>query len=198
MNVRHFLAIVRLRWQMATNQFRKSSTINRVVSMVLTVLAALGSLGAFVFAVGWGRVLLSKIEPFQMIFVWDAIVGIFLFAWAIALMVELQKLAGQLHNFTATAGNAGPVRGFGHVFRQSLCCCVRAAGCVSADGDRCLISTARLASAVDGEQANAGNRDCCHHDYFCADHAITATGNHGNHRPEHQSSRKTNGVLRRD
>jgi hypothetical protein len=90
-NVRHFLAIVRLRWQMATNQFRKSSTINRVVSMVLTVLAALGSLGAFVFAVGWGRVLLSKIEPFQMIFVWDAIVGIFLFAWAIALMVELQR-----------------------------------------------------------------------------------------------------------
>ncbi len=91
MNVRHFLAIVRLRWRMATNQFGKSSTINRVVSTILTVLAALGSLGAFVFAVGWGGLLLSKIEPFDMLFVWDVIVGVFLFSWAIALMVELQR-----------------------------------------------------------------------------------------------------------
>ena len=91
MNVRHFLAIVRLRWQMTTHQFRKSSTINRIASIVLTVLAVLGSLSAFVFAVGWGGLLLSKIEPFDMLFVWDVIVGIFLFSWAIALMVELQR-----------------------------------------------------------------------------------------------------------
>jgi len=90
-NISHFRAIVRMRWQMARNQFRKSGKVNRVVTILFMVLAALGSLGSFVFAIGWGRLLLSKLAPVHMMYVWDVLGGVFLFAWAISLMVELQQ-----------------------------------------------------------------------------------------------------------
>lgn len=80
-----------MRWQMARNQFRNSGLANRIISTVLIVLAAAGSLGSFIFAVGWGRFFLAKIEPFYVIYVWDVLGAVFLFGWAITLMVELQR-----------------------------------------------------------------------------------------------------------
>lgn len=91
MNFSHFRAIVSMRWQMMRNQFRRSGKANRVISVILMVLAALGSLGSFVFAVGWGKFFLAKLEPFYVIYAWDVLVAAFLFAWAIAMMTELQR-----------------------------------------------------------------------------------------------------------
>jgi len=90
-NFSHLTAIVRMRWQMMRNQFRKSGRANRIISLIVMVLAGFGSLGAFVFSVGWGGIFLAKLEPFYVIYVWDVLVGMFLFAWSIALMVELQR-----------------------------------------------------------------------------------------------------------
>jgi uncharacterized membrane protein len=90
-NSSHFIAIVSMRGQMMRNQFRKSGKANMVISVIVAVLAALSSLGSFVFAVGWGKFFLARMEPFQLIYVWDLLVVVFLFAWAIALMVELQR-----------------------------------------------------------------------------------------------------------
>ena len=91
MNISHLAAILRLRWQIARNQFSKSGRANRIISVVALALAALGSLGAFALASLAGHQLLSEISPFDTIYAWDALAGAFLFFWAIALMVELQR-----------------------------------------------------------------------------------------------------------
>lgn len=91
MNFSHFSAIVRMRWQIMRNQFSKSGRTNRIFSVLLLILAALGSLGAFLFSVIGGNFFLAKMEPFYLIYVWDVLTLAFLFVWAIALMTELQR-----------------------------------------------------------------------------------------------------------
>lgn len=91
MNFRHLAAIVGMRWQILRNQFGRSGQANRIVTFILLLLASLASFASFVFAVGWGKLLLAKIEPFYLMYVWDGLIGGFLFAWAIALLVELQR-----------------------------------------------------------------------------------------------------------
>lgn len=91
MNLSHFTAIVRMRWQIARNQLSKSGRANRIISAVALVLAALASAGALLFSVIGGNFFLAKIEPFYLIYVWDVLTLAFLFVWAIALMTELQR-----------------------------------------------------------------------------------------------------------
>ncbi len=91
MNFSHLSAILRLRWQIARNQFSKSGRANRIFTMAALALAALGSLGAFALASLAGHRLLAEISAFDTIYAWDALAGAFLFFWAIALMVELQR-----------------------------------------------------------------------------------------------------------
>ena len=91
MNLGHFLAISKMRWQTTRNRFRKAGRANWIIAVVLFVLALLGSLGSFLFTIGWGKMLLARMEPFDLIYAWDAIVCAFLFFWATGLMVELQR-----------------------------------------------------------------------------------------------------------
>lgn len=91
MNSRHLAAIVRMRWQILRNQFSKSGQANRIISVILLIIASIASFGSFVFAVGWGKLLLAKVDAFYMMYVWDGLIGVFLFAWAIGLLVELQR-----------------------------------------------------------------------------------------------------------
>jgi len=80
-----------MRWQTMRNRFRKAGKANWIIAVILFVLASLCSVGSFLFAIGWGKMLLSMIEPFYVIYVWDAFACAFLFFWAMALMVELQR-----------------------------------------------------------------------------------------------------------
>ena len=91
MNLRHFTAIVRMRWQIARNQLSKSGRTNQIVSVIILGFAALCSLGALLFSVIGGRLFLAKLEPFYVIYVWDVVTLAFLFFWVIALMTELQR-----------------------------------------------------------------------------------------------------------
>ena len=91
MNLHHFLAIVRMRWQMAKNRFSKSSLSNRVFTTIFFALAAIGSLGIFLFAISGGNRLLTSVQPDNMVYVWDAVVVAFLFGWSMSLMIELQQ-----------------------------------------------------------------------------------------------------------
>ena len=91
MNPSHIAAIVRLRWQMMRNQFHRSGTANKVITVILLIAAGLSSLGSVVFAVGWGGFLLSRMQPFYVMYVWDALVVAFLFMWSIGLLIELQR-----------------------------------------------------------------------------------------------------------
>jgi ABC-2 type transport system permease protein len=91
MNLSHLNAIVRVRWQIMANRFRKAGLANRIILFTLMILAAVGSLGLFALAAIGGRFFLEKAEPFYVIYAWDVLAAAFLFAWAVALMVELQR-----------------------------------------------------------------------------------------------------------
>ena len=91
MNARHLAAILCIRWQMMRHQFRKSVTSNRILTIIVIVLTAISSIGLFVFTAVWGSVFLAKMEPFYVIYVWDALAIMFLFGWAVSLMIELQQ-----------------------------------------------------------------------------------------------------------
>jgi ABC-2 type transport system permease protein len=90
-NPNHIAAIVLLRSQMMRNQFRRSGTTNKVITILLLIAAGLSSLGSVVFAVGWGGFLLGRMQPFYVMYVWDGLVAAFLFAWSIGLLIELQR-----------------------------------------------------------------------------------------------------------
>ncbi len=91
MNFSHLAAIVRMRWQLMRNQFRRSGNANWIVTLIFIVLAAITSCSSFVFTVGWGRFFLAKMDPFYVIYVWDSLIVMFLFGWAIGLMTDLQR-----------------------------------------------------------------------------------------------------------
>ena len=79
MNLHHFVALVRMRWQMARNRFCKQSGLGQAIAVAALCLAALASLGLFVFAAGWSNYMLRGVQPTSMMYVWDAIVAAFLF-----------------------------------------------------------------------------------------------------------------------
>lgn len=91
MSFQHINAIIRMRWQMARNQFFKSGKANQIISAILLVIAVLTSVGSLVFAIGWGNFFLARVKPSYIIYVWDVLVAIFLFGWSITLMIEIQR-----------------------------------------------------------------------------------------------------------
>lgn len=91
MNLTHFMAIIRMRWRMMYNRFGKSGDVNKIISLTLVALVAVGSLGAFVMTVGWGVFLLGRLNLDSLLYLWDAVAALFLFAWIMALMIELQQ-----------------------------------------------------------------------------------------------------------
>ncbi|MEM9366349.1 MAG: hypothetical protein AAGD07_10145 [Planctomycetota bacterium] len=91
MNLQQLAALTRMRWQIGRNLVRKSGRTNQVLLTIALVLAFLGSIGTFLFALGWGSVLINRLQPYQWIYVWDAITVVFLFVWSMGVLTELQR-----------------------------------------------------------------------------------------------------------
>ena len=91
MNLQQLTALTRMRWQIGCNLFQKSGKANQVLLTIALILAGIASLGSFVFAVGWGRLLLGRLETYQLLYVWDVVAGLFLFVWSMSIITELQR-----------------------------------------------------------------------------------------------------------
>lgn len=91
MNGKHFLAIVRMQWQIRRNRFRRSTQASRLLTYLVIFLVVFGSLGSFILSLFSGRLFLSKAGPIDMMYTWDVVVCLFLFAWMTGVMVELQR-----------------------------------------------------------------------------------------------------------
>jgi hypothetical protein len=89
-NRQHLSAFVWLRWRLFLNQMRRGGLANAVVLAVVVALIGLLALGLFVgFLIG--GLFLPLAPPVVVLIVWDALVVLFLFAWLIGLVVELQR-----------------------------------------------------------------------------------------------------------
>ena len=91
MNIQQLMAIVKLRWRMSYNQWRKAGKVNAVLSTVFAVLAGLVAIGSFALTVLAGNWLLGSLTPNHHLMVWLAIVGVLLFSWSIGLLAEVQQ-----------------------------------------------------------------------------------------------------------
>ena len=91
MNLSHFRAFVWLRWRLFANQMRRGGVVNAVFMAIIAVgallMAAAASAGGFLA----GLFLLPRATPAVLLYVWDGVVLMFLFAWTIGLLVELQR-----------------------------------------------------------------------------------------------------------
>jgi len=80
-----------LRWRLSRNQWSRGGPVNAAIRVILVVLGlgiavAGGAGGIFV-----GAVALARERPQMLLVVWDVIIGVFLFAWMIGLLTEIQR-----------------------------------------------------------------------------------------------------------
>ncbi len=98
MNARHFLAFLWLRWRMRVNQLKRFGTVNLVITMMFVAAAIPGAvmlfIGAFI-AGAFGLPALADARPGDfptiLLLIWDGVALLFLFAWSIGLLAELQR-----------------------------------------------------------------------------------------------------------
>lgn len=93
MNMQHLRAILWLRWRMSYNQWRRSGSINAIVTMAFVIFAVIASaILFFATLIGGSYVLVTKEPtPDTLMLTWDVIVLVFLFAWLVGLITELQR-----------------------------------------------------------------------------------------------------------
>jgi hypothetical protein len=91
MNWDQLSAILWLRWRLTRNQFARAGALNAVLSVIGMVLAAVLIIGAGVGGLLAGALGMSKAPPLAVLGIWDAIAMIFLFAWMIGVMAEMQR-----------------------------------------------------------------------------------------------------------
>jgi len=91
MNWEQLRAILWLRWRLSRNQFIRGGTLNAVVSLLLTILVALGGCGTAVGGIIGGWAAGSKASPQILLTIMDAVVFAFLVFWGTGLMVEIQR-----------------------------------------------------------------------------------------------------------
>ncbi len=92
MNLQHLIALLKLRFQLTRNQFRRSGKFNAAIMTVFFVLATVTALMMFFVALIAGIVLLPKATSDHVLITWNVIVLVFLAVWLIGLLVELQQL----------------------------------------------------------------------------------------------------------
>jgi ABC-2 type transport system permease protein len=90
-NIQQLLAIIRLRWRMSFNQWRKAGKVTVILNCVFLGLAAVVAVVGFFISVFAGNAILGQLEPIYLMFIFDGIVAVFLFVWMISLLAELQR-----------------------------------------------------------------------------------------------------------
>ena len=91
MNLHHFQAFLWLRWRLRINQWKRAGTANAVLLAILSVAAVVAAVVLFILFFLGGLFLGAKVPPIMLMYIWDGLVGAFLFYWFIGLLIELQK-----------------------------------------------------------------------------------------------------------
>jgi ABC-2 type transport system permease protein len=97
-NGRHLLAFLWLRWRLRVNQFKRAGVVNTVLTIMFLAACVPGVIALFVAALIAGIFGLPLIAeklpdefPVILMLIWDGLALMFLFAWMIGLLSELQR-----------------------------------------------------------------------------------------------------------
>jgi hypothetical protein len=87
----HLRAFLWLRWRIRVNQIKRGGVANAVILGTLAVLAVFLAVGLFVGFFLLGLFALNDVPPSVLLYVWDGLVVVFLFAWSVGVLAELQR-----------------------------------------------------------------------------------------------------------
>lgn len=91
MNLNHLSAFVWLRSRIRLNQLRKGGVVSQVLVIILSVMVVSAAVGMFVGGIFAGLFGLPAAPPVARLLIWDGLVVVFLFVWAIGLLTEIQR-----------------------------------------------------------------------------------------------------------
>jgi hypothetical protein len=90
-NGQHFRAFLWLRWRIRLNQMKRGGIANLVVLALVAAFLVLLTGGLLASSFLAGLLLLDRASPFVVLLVFDGLVGLFLFAWVVGVLTELQR-----------------------------------------------------------------------------------------------------------
>src|SRR5262245_27424430 len=76
---------------MSLNQLKRSGIASTIILALLAVLVLTSSIALFFIALLVGILVLPRAQPDVLMYVWDAIVLVFLMFWMVGLLAELQR-----------------------------------------------------------------------------------------------------------
>jgi ABC-2 type transport system permease protein len=83
--------IIWLRWRLTRNQWSRSGQLNAVLIMIVAVAVLVLGFMSCVAGVLVGFFVLVEASPLRLLLMWDMFIGVFLFAWMIGMVSEIQR-----------------------------------------------------------------------------------------------------------
>lgn len=83
--------ILWLRWRLSRNQWSRGGLFNAVLMMIVTVVLLVLGIISGIAGVLVGFFALAEMSPLRLLIAWDVFAGVFLLAWMIGLVSEIQR-----------------------------------------------------------------------------------------------------------
>lgn len=91
MNWSQLHTIVWLRWRLTRNQWSRGGLLNAVLTMIVAVAVLVLGVVSGVAGVLVGIFVLAEASPLRLLLAWDVFIGLFLLAWMIGMVLEIQR-----------------------------------------------------------------------------------------------------------
>ena len=91
MNWSQLRTIIWLRWRLSRNQWSRGGKLNAVLTMIVTMALLVLGMVSGIAGVLVGFFALAEMSPLKFLVVWDAFAAVFLLAWMIGLVSEIQR-----------------------------------------------------------------------------------------------------------
>ncbi len=91
MDTSQLRTILWLRWRLTQNQWGRSGSLSKAVSILAAGAGLIIGLGGALGGLLAGTFALTKVGPLGLLAIWDAIVGVFLFFWMAGIVSDIQR-----------------------------------------------------------------------------------------------------------
>ena len=91
MNWSQLRTIIWLRWRLTRNQWSRGGQLNAVLTMIVAVALLVLGVASGIAGVLVGFFVLAEASPLRLLVAWDVFAGLFLLAWTIGLVSEIQR-----------------------------------------------------------------------------------------------------------
>jgi hypothetical protein len=94
MKLEHLWAFLWLRYRLRVNQVKWAGTLNAILAAILVIVDLVAAVGLFIVGIVVGVLVMPQLTPAVRMYVWDSVVGGFLFCWMLGMLAELQRSEG--------------------------------------------------------------------------------------------------------